>query len=121
MAAFEKQQEEMRLEIERLLMTQEDHLSLTIEEMLHKQKFAMKDALMPDLPRQFSSTENGPLAYRKLQDTKRPTEITNDNYLRFEHKIRLPKVIDLTKVNVKWSREKQTAEQEEARKAEIAL
>lgn len=110
----------MRLEIERLLMTQEDHFSLTIEEMEHKKKFAEKDAHLPPLPKYFSSTGDGPMAYRELQETKRPTEITNDNYTRFEHKIRLPQTIDLSKVKVLWSKEKQTAEMEEARIAELA-
>ena len=54
--------------------------------------------------------EVGPLSYKELQPTPRAQEPAKDNYTRFEYKLRLPQKIDLTKVKVLWSKEKETAE-----------
>lgn len=64
----------------------------------------------------------GPLSYKALQATPRAQEPAKDNYARFELKLRLPapQALDLTKVKVIWSKEKETAEQEAQRKAEAA-
>jgi len=90
-------------------------LSLKAEIFNHKQKFAQKDAYPPDLPAAFTDSglngaPAGPLAYRELQATPRPSEPSKENYQRFEIKLRIPEKIDLSKVKVLWSKEKETAE-----------
>ena len=55
-------------------------------------------------------TEKGPLAYRPLAPTMKPDEVTNDNYSRFQIKLKIPKTIDLKNCKVLWSKEKETAE-----------
>ena len=67
-----------------------------------------------------NGAEVGPLAYKELQRTPRPGEPQRENYSRFEIKLRLPAKVDLSKVKVLWSKEKETAEQEAERKAEAA-
>ena len=68
----------------------------------------------PKLPNVFTDigmngAEVGPLTYKELQATPRPQEPTKDNYQRFELKLRLPAKIDLSRVKVLWSKEKETA------------
>lgn len=52
----------------------------------------------------------GPLTYKELQPTPRAQEPAKDNYTRFEFKLRLPEKVDLSRVKVIWSKEKETAE-----------
>lgn len=119
------QQREAQLEIDRMQMAAEDELSMKAEIFNHKQKFAQKDEFPPVLPKVFTDIgwggfDVGPLSYKALQPTPRAGEPAKDNYARFELKLRLPQQIDLTKVKVIWSKEKETAEQEAQRKAEAA-
>ena len=67
-----------------------------------------------------NGAEVGPLTYKELERTPRPSEPQRDNYQRFEIKLRLPGKVDLSRVKVLWSKEKETAEQEAQRKAEAA-
>jgi hypothetical protein len=55
-------------------------------------------------------SEGGPLTYRPLVASIKPEEPTVDNYQRFQMKVKLPDKIDLSKVKVLWSKEKETAE-----------
>ena len=55
-----------------------------------------------------------------MQRTIRPQEPVSDNYSRFAFNMRIPTKIDLSQVKVVWSKEKETAEQEQQRKEELA-
>lgn len=52
--------------------------------------------------------------------TPRPDGPVSDNYSRFALNIKLQPKIDLAHVKVLWSKEKETAEQEQQRKEELA-
>lgn len=62
----------------------------------------------------------GPWAYRQLETLSRPVEPSFDSYQKFETSVKLPKSLDLSSVKVLWSKEKETAEQENRRREEIA-
>ena len=107
----------MNRDIDRLQMQAEDEYSMKVEVFNHRQKFAQKDEFPPEMPAAFKETgiddaPAGPLAYHELRPTPRPQEPTKDNYQAYEIKLKLPEKIDLTKVKVLWSKEKETAEQE---------
>ena len=58
-----------------------------------------------------------------MQSLSRPLEPTFDNYARFECRLKLPKTLDLgdsSAIKVIWSKEKESAEQEQRRREEIA-
>lgn len=106
-------------------MQAEDDLSLKFEIFAHKQKFAQKDESAPSMPavlreNGLNGAPAGVLAYRDLRPTPRPQEPEKDNYQRFEIKLKLPTKLDLKQVKVVWSKEKETAEQEQQRMAEAA-
>ena len=82
---YERQQEEVNRDIERLQMQQEDEYSMKVEVFQHRQRFVQKDEFPPELPAAFTETgvdgaPAGPLAYHELCPTPRPQEPTKDNY-----------------------------------------
>ena len=103
-------------EIECMLMQREDQLSLEYEKHIHRLKFAQKDAEPPEIPRVLANLSQN---YGLLPKTPTPSPPLVDNYTRFRFNIKLPTKIDLKNTTVLWSKEKETAEQEAARKAEL--
>ena len=113
------------LDVERLEMANEDKRSLEVELFRQKEHFKQRNDVPPQIPSVMmdlgtEDSEGGPLTYRPLVASIKPEEPTVDNYQRFQMKVKLPDKIDLSKVKVLWSKEKETAEQEQQRLAELA-